>query len=44
MEFLPLQFIPTIDTEKLYIAVNDPEVRNLTQRGPMLLEQILDRF
>lgn len=36
--------MPTIDTEKLNFAVNDPEVRNLTQRGSMLLEQVLQIY
>lgn len=41
MEFLALQFMPTIDTENLHFAVNNAEVRNLTKRESVLLEQIL---
>lgn len=37
--------MPTIDTEKLYFAVSDPEVRNLTKRGEsVLLEQMLSIY
>lgn len=31
MEFLVLQFMPTTDTEILHFAIDDAEVRNLSE-------------